>query len=964
MQGKFVTKVIKNLSICCFFILIIISAESYAQQNNTSESPSLDLSSKERLWLDTHQPIRVAFDGFYPPYSFVNQSGQLAGIAFDTIKLISKKFNFQIKVDHRVKWNDLYLAAYNKDVDVVATMVDREDRWRKFTFTQPYIFKSLAIFTHVTNQQIKSRQTLSGKTVALLQGYQYSQAVLEKLPNIRPLYVETMRDALIAIETRQADAAISFFAASHFLQNKYLLMNIKFAAFYELDSANESIAVRSDWPVLAGIFQKGLNAITEPEKLAINGKWRPIVEVPPEAGEVKNIDDKSIYDSAEIEAIIAEETEAISIEEIEAISAEDRDLVKPGIQEANISGVMAFLLSIFTLLLGALGVWQFIRQRRLTHVAQNKLLKTDSELKVLKEKFEDQLFKRTEKIQKNERKFRGLVENLDDKYFFFQCGLDGVFTYLSPSITTILGYNVDQCLTHYSTYQTDHPKNEKTEEYAVRCLKGENLSGFEVEVFDSDGHKHCMEVLQNSLYDENKRIIGVEGIVHDITLLNQTRNRLNWLSYYDELTGLANRRLFTDRVEHVIAISDRQHESMALLFLDLDRFKVVNDCLGHAAGDKVLKETALRLKAQLRNSDIAARMGGDEFALLLPNTYADSAEIVVKKILKNLLIPYVLNDQQFILGASIGIAVYPYDGTHIDALLLHADNAMYFAKKEKKGYAFRSSDMLVSNNRRLQLEQNLREALAQNCFDENFELKVVFQSKHCLKTNKILGYEALMRWQHPEFGFISPVEFIPLAEETGLIVELSRWIITRVCLQTVRWSKDGFNFVKIAVNISAVELINLHLANNILDQIDATEAKREWIEIEITETALMNTPDVSAKVMQQLMDAGVMTTIDDFGTGYSSLSYLKNLPASFIKIDQSFICNVLDSQEDQAVVHAIVGMTHALGKKVIAEGVETEKQLRFLAKNGCDIAQGYLFSKPVAAKELISMGAGMKSINN
>lgn len=956
------TKVIKILSICCFIILLTIQQSSYAQQNIAPETIAVELSSKERLWLNAHQPIRVAFDGFYPPYSFVNQSGQLTGIAYDTIQLISQKLNLKIKVDKRVKWKELYSAAYDKEIDVVATMVNREDRRRKFTFTQPYIFKSLAIFTHITDEKIKSREELSGKTIALLKNYQYSQAILQELPGIRPFYVDNMRDALIAIETRQADAAISFFAASHFLQNKYLFFNIKFVAFYDLDSANESIAVRNDWPILAGIFQKGLDAITETEKRAINNKWRPEIELP--------VDHSETYNTGEIEAIIAEEMEAISIEAIEnaetnTITAEKNtaEEVEANYTKEEESGsidILSLLGFLFALLIGGLGLWQFLRQKQRFESVQEQLLIANTAHNKLTENFENQLFQHVEQIQKSEQKFRGLVENLQDKYFFFQCDRHGVFTYLSPSVTAILGYRMEDCLMHYSTYLTEHADNAKIEKYSAQCMTGEKSPDFEVEVFDSQGHKHCLEVLQNPVYDGKGICRRVEGIAHDITLLNQTRDRLNWLSYYDDLTGLANRRLFTDRVEHVIAMSHRQQESMALLFLDLDRFKVVNDCLGHAAGDQVLKETATRLQTQLRNSDIAARMGGDEFCLILPNTYADSAEIVAKKLLKSLLTPYDLNNQQFVLGASMGIAIYPYDGSDVDSLLQHADNAMYFAKKEKKGYAFRSSGLHQSDNRRLLLEQNLREALAQNCYDENFQLKLVFQSKHCLRTNKILGYEALMRWQHPEFGNISPIEFIPLAEETGLIVELSGWVITRACLQAIHWSQTGFKFAKIAVNISAVELINLDLASNILEQIDATKAEREWLEIEISETALMKTPDVSAKVMQQLMNAGITITIDDFGTGYSSLSYLKKLPASFIKIDQSFISNVLDSSEDQAVVHAIIGMSHALGKKVIAEGVETENQLRFLAKNGCDIAQGYLFSKPVAAEDIVSMRTGIK----
>jgi len=366
----------------------------------------------------------------------------------------------------------------------------------------------------------------------------------------------------------------------------------------------------------------------------------------------------------------------------------------------------------------------------------------------------------------------------------------------------------------------------------------------------------------------------------------------------------------------------------------------------------VLKETATRLLDDLRDSDLAARVGGDEFTLILPNTDAAAAEIVAKKVLQRLLEPYTLNEQQFILGSSIGIAIYPADGKNVKTLLQQADNAMYCAKKAKQGYAFCSPEQIHANNRRLILEQSLRKALAQDCYAQDFELKMAYQAKRCLKTNKTVGYEALMRWYHSELGNISPIEFIPLAEETGLIVDLSDWVITAVCLQSVHWSQVGFDFGKIAVNISAVELINLDLANKIISQIDNTGAQRKWIEIEITENALMKTPEIAIKIMRQLVEAGVLIAIDDFGTGYSSLSYMKNLPASFIKIDRSFMRNLLNSKEDQAVIHAVLAMSHALGKQVIAEGVETPEQLQFLAASGCDIAQGYWIAKPLAAEDI------------
>lgn len=889
----------------CAFVLMMIPEGSYLLWNkqwaNSQSDPpkAIELTKKEQAWILAHQPIRIAFDSDFPPYSFTTDSGHLAGISYDTIKLIAERLKIQIKIDKRTLWSEIYQAGIDKEIDVIATMVNRPERKFQFSFTKPYVFKSLVIIVPKADEKIKSRNDLSGKTVALVKNYVYSARTLEEFSSITPFYVENMHEALIAVETKQADAAISFFAASYYLQNKHLFNQIKFAAFYDRNSSNDSIAVRQDWPILVDILQKGLNSLSASERQAIKNKWHPQIELP--------VDYKT-----------------------------------------SIRIIIVFLFILFTLL-----TWIVLikRQSKRLKKTRNKLQKANLELSDLKESLENRVLVRTEQLQSSEQKYRSLVENLRDEYFFYQYNKNGVYTYISPSITNILGYKVDDVLKHDHFFLTDHPNNENIKEYIARSLNGEQIPAYEIEVFDSKGHKCCLEVLENPIYDDNGEYIGFEGIAHDITLLKQTRERLSWLSYYDDLTGLANRRLFTDRVEQMITLSNRNQEFMALLFLDIDRFKMVNDSLGHAAGDEVLKETALRLQAQLRDSDVAARMGGDEFTLILPDTNADAAEIVTRKILKHLLTPYELNGQQFILGSSIGIAIYPQDGADVDSLLLQADNAMYQAKKEKIGYAFSSSDQHLANSRHLLLEQSLRKALTQNCYDESFELKIVFQSKYDVKSHQLRGYEALMRWQHVELGTISPNEFIPLAEETGLIVELSRWVINRVCRQTVIWSESGFDFGKIAVNISAVELINFELARNIIELIDSAGAQRDWIEIEITETALMKTPDVAIKVMQQLVKAGVLIAIDDFGTGYSSLSYLKDLPATYIKVDQSFIKNLLNSPEDQAVVQAVIFMSHALGKTVIAEGVETEEQLQFLAENGCDIVQGYLFSKPISAEQ-------------
>jgi ABC-type amino acid transport substrate-binding protein len=275
MQGKYVTKVFKTLFICCLVALFIILPGNFSpwikQQYTSKTTPvqPVELSAKERNWIKAHQPIRVAFDGHFPPYSFINETGQLAGISYDTLQLISQKLDIKIKIDGRTLWKDIYQAALNKKVDVIATMVNRHDREFQFSFTQPYIFKSLVIVTHITNQQIKNRSHLAGKTVALVKGYIYSKHILKDHPEITPFYVDTMEDALFAVETKQADAAISFYSTSYFFQNKNLLSNIKFAAYLDHNSANESMAVRSDWPILTTILQKGLDSLTEAEKRSI-----------------------------------------------------------------------------------------------------------------------------------------------------------------------------------------------------------------------------------------------------------------------------------------------------------------------------------------------------------------------------------------------------------------------------------------------------------------------------------------------------------------------------------------------------------------------------------------------------------------------------------------------------------------------------------------------------------------------
>jgi len=440
--------------------------------------------------------------------------------------------------------------------------------------------------------------------------------------------------------------------------------------------------------------------------------------------------------------------------------------------------------------------------------------------------------------------------------------------------------------------------------------------------------------------------------------------KLSFLSYYDELTGLPNRRLFSDRANQGIAAARREKHPLGLLYLDLDRFKFINDTMGHACGDLVLKEAAKRLQDTLRETDTVARMGGDEFAILLPGADANTAMRVAHKLRDKLQQEYQIGKQEFTLDASIGIAIFPHDGKDKEALLQHADTAMYHAKHNQKHIHYFSSNMEEDARKRLWMEQELAKAA-----DEK-QLELYYQSQHAIRAGDgaspfpmhyqekrgigdgaIIGMESLVRWNHPKLGLISPAEFIPLAEETGQIRAITRWTLCEAARQAAIWEKAGIRPNRIGVNLSAVQLMQKNLAGEIIERIQSIGAKTEWIEIEITETAAMREPETAILIMRELVDAGISIAIDDFGTGYSSLAYLKRLPAEWLKIDIAFIRDLPGDDEDAAIVRSTIAMAHALGMKTIAEGVETEAQLEFLKGEGCDAVQGYWFSKPLSADE-------------
>jgi len=436
------------------------------------------------------------------------------------------------------------------------------------------------------------------------------------------------------------------------------------------------------------------------------------------------------------------------------------------------------------------------------------------------------------------------------------------------------------------------------------------------------------------------------GVLNDITEFREVERNLVRLAHVDTLTDLPNRSLLADRVGQLTSVSRRDHRPFALMFMDLDQFKTINDTLGHSVGDALLAEVARRLQGSLRECDTVARLGGDEFAVLLPGADSPGAESVAAKLLERLAEPCMVQGHELSVTMSIGIATYPSDGDDYEILSRNADTAMYRAKHEGKAtWRFFAAGMQQRSARQLQLESGLRRAV------ERHELLLHYQPQLAADGRVVVGVEALLRWRHPEFGMVSPAEFIPLAETSGQIVAIGEWVMRTAVRQLKDWIDAGMAPMVVAVNVSAVQFRHPGLVDAVARSLADAGLPAQYLELELTESVTAN-PAAAIATMDALHALGVRLSLDDFGTGFSSLSYLKRLPLHTLKIDQSFVRDIDTDPDDRAIVQAVIQMARALELETIAEGVETEAQHQFLRREGCGMVQGYRFCRPVDADAL------------
>ena len=561
-----------------------------------------------------------------------------------------------------------------------------------------------------------------------------------------------------------------------------------------------------------------------------------------------------------------------------------------------------------------------------------------------------------DQLRESERLHRYLVNTSPD--IIYMLDRDGHFTYINDRIETLLGYNPKELIgKHYSylVYQRDL----EVARYIFNERRVGDRASCNVEIrlkYKDESSQHLfdsrtlpVELSSVGMYtsesnSKKKSYTGTYGVARDITERKIAEETINFQAHHDLLTNLPNRALLRDRLGLAISQAKREQEMLAVMFLDLDRFKNINDSLGHVIGDELLQQVSTRLKSCIREGDTLARFGGDEFTLLLPKIGNGKEDIskIAQKINEVLKGPFIINGNELYVSASIGISIFPRDGKDMDTLIKHADIAMYHVKDTgKNSFKFYSTDMTTPYFQNLSLETGIHKAL------ENNEFQLVYQPQINIKSGEIVGVEALLRWHHPAHGLITPAEFIPFAEETGMIVEVGHWVLSNACAELKRWRDAGLPEIRMSINMSARQLADKNVIKHVSNVLRDYGIPGHCLEIEITENTIMSDMDSIIHKLKNISKRGVYIAIDDFGTGYSSLSYLHKLPIHTLKIDRTFIKEVNMKHTGKSIINTIVAMGKGLNLNVIAEGVETQQQLDYLQEIDCNEAQGFLFCKPL-----------------
>lgn len=979
-----------------FFWSALASVPSYAADESKDTFASWreqNLTSDEIAWLELHPVLKLGIDPKFAPYEWIDSEGVYIGIAADFFHLLEQRLGVSfVPIADKTSWNAVLNAAREGEYDLISCLVKTDERNVYLAFSEPYL-SSTAVIVSQQGPYVGTLDKLKGKTVAIHKGHFTDELLRRDYPDINIINTVDMGSALHLVSEGQADAFVGDATAASYVMKKEAILNLNFSGHTDYKS-DYRIGVYRENTLLTGIIQKALDDISESERNQILDHWSQL-EFPQSIALHKIVKisvvitlillffiywnyrlhrSEAAYRLSEQRFKNLVETSDGMVWEVdyhtndiiymsenavrilgypidswlqpgfwpEHIHPDDRNrAVNYATQEA--AAMRDYLFEYRFLTVNGDTVWIRDMVRVISEKGKPRWLR-GLMLDITDQKKAELL------MQESESRFRELIESLpaiavqgydeERRVIYWNDASEMLYGY---SREDVQGRRLEELII------PPHMREGVVELHRAWLDEGVPIPAAELELQRKDGSmapvfsSHVMLTAADN--SQNMYCIDVNLIEQ-----KQARAELTQMAHYDPLTLLPNRRTFTDRLQQVMKSSKREGEQVAVMMIDLDRFKEVNDTLGHDYGDLLLKEAAIRLTSCIRESDTVARLGGDEFLVILG--HIDDVvviERIAKKILKQLSDPYELNDNLAFVSASIGITLYPGDAKSLEMLMKNADQAMYAAKAEGRNrFHYFTPEMEAAAQQRRQMLNELREAITLQQFE------VYYQPIIDLSSGKVVKAEALLRWNHPN-GQVPPLEFIPLAEETGLIVDIGNWVFAEVVRQVSVWKANFNTDLQVSINTSPAQYLDESFCKpdwfgNIMGNGLANGLNPANLCIEITESLLMEAGSSITDKLLQFRDHGIEVSLDDFGTGYSSLSYLKQFDIDYLKIDQSFVSNLSPASQDLVLCEAIIVMAHKLGIRVIAEGVETELQRQLLTAIECDYCQGYLFDRPLPAQ--------------
>lgn len=947
-------------------------------------------SQQEKNWLDAHPVIRVGIDRDFAPYEWIDETGNYVGLAAEYIALLEQRLGVTFEIVHDKPWHEIMAMAKSGELDMLSCLNMTESRTEFLDFTEPFVSNPVVIVNANRYGYIGSLDRLKGKTVAVERGYFTHETLLADYPDINLLVVDNTDQALQKVVTGEADAYVGDAAYANYAVKKKDLLNLQFAG-QTSSTSTYRIGVSKSSPELLSVINKVLQNLTETERKQIEEQWLglTVTSGPALATLIK-------FSSVVVLLFILfsywiyrlrQSRKALAESEAKLREVLNASPVPQGILDNT--GQIIYLNQAFVDSFGyslndipTIDVWwrkafpdqeQREKTRQIwqqfstkTTTTSDKVSQIETDIICMNGERRTVICNATRVDTETDKNTLVILYDISDRKkveerlkmsgrVFNQAhegilitDAKGLIVDVNPAFSEITGYSREEVIgKNPSILQSDKHSRVFFQEMWSSLKEKGHWQG-EVWNLKKNGQLFAELLTVSTLFDEHGETIHYLGLFSDVTQSKEQQQALELMAHYDMLTQLPNRTLFADRFKQAIAHSNRNHSLLAVVFLDLDGFKPVNDRYGHEAGDQLLIEIAQRIKASIRQDDTASRLGGDEFVLLLNDISTVShCERLINRIRHAIELPYQVEGDALSLSASLGITIYPLDESDADTLLRHADQAMYQAKLagRQRHHMF---DAL--HDQQISQQQNQYQAIESALKAD--QLVLHYQPKVNMRTGEVIGVEALIRWQHPEHGLILPGRFLPALQGTELEIHVGNWVIEHVAQQLENWIKAGIE-KEISINISSHHL-QWHGFFEHLDHILGRHPKvpASLLQLEILESSVLSDINTISSIINTCRNVlGIRISLDDFGTGYSSLTHLRHLPVDVVKIDKSFVRDIIDDPNDYTIIDGVIGLTQAFHHQVIAEGVETIEHGLMLMTMGCDMAQGYVIAKPMPASE-------------